>query len=182
MTVTSFAQKRKFFFPAWTFHEKNATILGVSAGLWSMGDNIKQTNTIGLRLEVPGAGILMGFIPSSPLAETDSAASIRIKQPVTEKVYGISLSSLGTLCNCNVNGISVGIVGQLHNRMNGISFSAINFAQTHNGIMIGTYNQAYRMNGVQIGFVNRSSRTRGVQIGILNQNEKRKMPIINWNF
>jgi hypothetical protein len=37
------------------------------------------------------------------------------------------------------------------------------------------------MRGLQIGIFNASKHTKGVQLGIWNKNEKRKLPIINWN-
>jgi hypothetical protein len=183
ITILAQAQKKKFYFPAWTFHQKNATIVGISAGLASgRGIEPTRTNTYGLRLEVPGAGILVGLIPESPLAETDSAFRVLKQEPVSEKVYGFSVSALGTVCNCIVNGISVGGIGQIQYKVNGISFSPISFAQVHNGLQLGAFNYTYKMNGIQIGFVNTSMRTRGIQIGIINRNEKRTLPLINWNF
>lgn len=182
MTISVSAQQKKFYFPAWTFQKKNARILGVSPGLYSMNDMRRNTNTFGLRLEVPGTGLIVGLIPSSPLAETDSAIIELKKEPVSEKVYGFSISALGTTCHCNVNGVAVNGIGQVQNQINGLSFSPISFVQTHNGIQLGVFNYTYKMNGIQIGFVNNSKRTRGIQIGLLNRNEKRKLPIINWNF
>lgn len=183
ITILAQGQKKKFYFPAWTFHQKNAAIVGISAGLASVNSlEPMRTNTFGLRLEVPGAGILMGFIPQSPLAETDSAFREVEKEPLSEKVYGVNLSALGTVCKCAVNGISVGTIGQMQYQVNGISFSAISFAQVHNGLQLGVFNYTYKMNGIQIGFVNTSMRTRGIQIGLLNKNEKRRLPLINWNF
>lgn len=180
-TLLAQGQKKKFYFPAWTFQQKNAAILGVSAGFFSRHDS-SNTNTYGLKLEAPGFGLLVGLIPQSPLAETDSAFREVEKRPRSEKIYGLSLSALGTVCDCNVNGISVGTVGQVQYKVNGISFSAISFAQVHNGLQLGVFNYTYKMNGIQIGFINTSMRTRGIQIGFWNKNERRSLPLINWNF
>ena len=38
------------------------------------------------------------------------------------------------------------------------------------------------MRGLQIGVVNKSKNLRGIQIGIWNVNQKRRLPLINWNF
>jgi hypothetical protein len=38
------------------------------------------------------------------------------------------------------------------------------------------------MSGLQIGIVNKSKNLRGIQIGIWNVNQKRKLPLLNWNF
>lgn len=182
MSSDAAAQKKKFYFPAWTFHQKNAVILGLSGGLWTSMDSARRTTTIGLRAEVPGAGLLAAFVPSSPVSETDSAFQEFKKRPVSETVWGVNVSLTGTICNCTMNGISLGTVAQVQGRVNGISFSAISFAEVHNGIQLAVFNQTYKMNGIQIGFVNNSSRTRGIQIGLWNKNEKRSLPIINWNF
>ncbi|MBO9684861.1 MAG: hypothetical protein J7502_19685 [Flavisolibacter sp.] len=182
MSNDAAAQRKKFYFPAWTFHKKNAVILGVSGGLWPSMDSARRTTTIGLRAEVPGVGLLAAFVPSSPVSETDSAFQEFKKHVVSEKVYGLNVSLTGTACNCTVNGITVGTVAQLMGRVNGVSFSAISFAEVHNGIQLGIFNQTYKMNGFQIGFMNNSKKTRGIQIGLWNRNEKRSLPIINWNF
>lgn len=182
MSGTATGQKKKFYFPAWTYHKKNATILGVSGGLWPSTDSARKTNTIGLKLEAPGVGLFAAFVPSSPVSETDSAFQAFKKQVVSEKVYGVSVSLTGTICNCTVNGISVGGIGQIQGRINGISFSPISFTEVHNGLQLAVYSQTYKMNGIQIGFVNNSSRTRGIQLGLWNKNEKRSLPILNWNF
>ncbi len=176
------AQKKKFYFPAWTYHKKNAVILGVSGGLWAGMDSARKTTTIGLRVEAPGTGLLAAFVPSSPVSLTDSAFQEFKKSTVSERVYGLNVSLMGTTCNCTVVGVSVGTIAQILGRMNGISFGAISFAEVHNGLQLSVFSQTYKMNGIQIGFMNNSSRTRGIQIGIWNKNEKRSLPIINWNF
>jgi hypothetical protein len=38
------------------------------------------------------------------------------------------------------------------------------------------------MKGVQIGLINKSKKLKGLQIGLWNVNQKRKLPLINWNF
>ncbi|MCG2612926.1 hypothetical protein LZZ85_01500 [Terrimonas sp. NA20] len=182
MSGTVAAQKKKFYFPGWTYHKRNAVILGVSGGLWSSMDSARKTTSIGLKLEAPGVGLLAAFVPSSPVSETDSAFQVFKKKVVSEKVYGLSVSLTGTACNCTVNGVSVGGIAQIQGRVNGISFSPISFTEVHNGIQLSIFSQTYKMNGIQIGFMNKSSRTRGIQLGLWNRNEKRSLPILNWNF
>jgi hypothetical protein len=46
----------------------------------------------------------------------------------------------------------------------------------------GVFNKTKKGNGVQIGLVNMAKEMRGVQIGLWNVNQKRKLPLINWNF
>jgi hypothetical protein len=82
-----------------------------------------------------------------------------------------------------INGFSIGFVGHLARKTNGISASALNFSQIHNGIQFSLFmNECCRMNGMQIGILNKSKQTRGIQIGLWNVNERRKLPLINWNF
>lgn len=51
-----------------------------------------------------------------------------------------------------------------------------------NGMQIGGNNYAKKMYEIQIGIINKSNKTKGIQIGLWNINEKRKFPILNWNF
>jgi hypothetical protein len=58
----------------------------------------------------------------------------------------------------------------------------INNAETFKGLQICGYNKAKELNGLQIGVFNRTQKLKGVQIGLWNINEKRALPLINWNF
>ena len=52
-----------------------------------------------------------------------------------------------------------------------------------NGIgiaVIGNFDT--EVNGTQIGLFNKANKLKGIQIGLWNTNEKRRLPIINWNF
>ena len=134
------------------------------------------------------------------------------QKPLSEIINGISLSTFGTECDCITNGLSTGLIGQLNFQVNGISSSLfMNFAQRHNGLQLALYNEAYYMSGVQIGLsssgvhtkglqigvienhgeitkgvqiglINKSNNLKGIQIGLWNVNQKRKLPLINWNF
>lgn len=99
-----------------------------------------------------------------------------------EVINGINISGSGIGGDYVINGISVGFVGHLTRQVNGISASVINFSQIHNGIQIAVYNECYKMHGIQIGLENHSKHTRGIQLGFWNVNERRKLPLINWNF
>ena len=50
------------------------------------------------------------------------------------------------------------------------------------GIQSGLTNYAVKLNGIQIGLYNTSKKLYGLQIGLWNVNQKRKFPIVNWNF
>lgn len=204
--------KRKNYFPIWTFHQDSINIHGLSIGLLSFKSEPRHTNTNGIKLELIGVGIIIPLIPSSPIVETDSAFIELEKEPLSERINGLNLSASGSACHCLTNGLTAGFLGQIHFQVNGISTSLVmNFTQKHNGVMTALFNYAYYMNGLQFGFLNNGYKTKGLQIGMLsnnahemsglqiglfnkskklkglqiglwNVNQKRKLPLINWNF
>ncbi len=209
----SFAQKskRKNYFPAWTYHKKDINIHGIAVGIGTISNDLRNTNTNGIKIEILGAGILVPLIPRSPVAETDSEFEKKATEPISERINGISLSATGTVCDCITNGINTGLVGNINYQVNGITASAfMNFAKKHNGLQFAMFNESYYFNGlqiglsnygakagglqvgvgnfgretkgIQIGILNKTKKLRGLQFGIWNVNEKRKLPIINWQF
>lgn len=209
----SFAQKsqRKNYFPAWTYHKKDITIHGISAGIGSVSNEYRNTNTNGIKIEIPGVGLFIPLIPKSPVAETDSAFAQKAAEPISEKINGIALSATGTVCDCITNGINAGLIGNINYQVNGITASVfMNFAQKHNGVQLAMFNESYYFNGVQIGLSNYGAKTsglqlgignfgretkglqigifnktkklKGLQLGLWNVNAKRKLPVINWQF
>ena len=204
-------QHRKLRFPVWTFHQKNVDIYGVSLGLASTGAAVKNTYTTGIKIEIIGLGLFVPLISRSPVAEDDSAFHEIMSEPLSERINGLSLSASGSVCDCEINGGSFGIMGQIHRKVVGISGAFfVNISQVHHGIQsaffneaykmrglqigmsnksrdtrgiqLGLLTEAYRMRGLQIGVYNRSKDTRGIQFGLLNKNERRLFPIVNWNF
>lgn len=216
LTMSSFGQneknKKKNYFPLWTFQQDSINIHGFSLGLWSSSDKPRHTKTNGIKLEIIGIGILLPLIPSSPIVKSDSTFLKLKSMPLSERINGLSLSATGTVCDCLTNGLTAGLIGQVNFQVNGISTSILgNFSQKHNGIMmalfvneafimngiqlgslnisnktkglqIGVRNNANIMKGIQIGLFNKSKKLRGIQIGLWNVNQKRKFPLINWNF
>ena len=214
LTISSYGQieKRKNYFPFWTFHKDSINIYGISVGLWSFNSEPRYTNTNGIKLELIGVGIGIPLIPRSPIVETDSAFFKLSQKPLSERINGLNLSSSGTACYCLTNGLTAGFIGQINYQVNGISTSLfMNFSQKHNGLMTALFNDAYFMNGLQvgfsnngyktkgiqlgilennademkgfqIGFINKSKKLKGIQIGLWNVNQKRNFPLINWNF
>ena len=178
------AQKKKTYFPAWTFQQRDTRIYGLSVGLWNFYRKPLNTTTNGLRIALIGEGILVPMAPRSPIPESDSLYRELKKSPSSERINGICLSGSGNMGEYNINGIALGFIGQANTKLNGISAGLMmNFALAHNGIQLSVHrNECYAMNGIQIGIVNISKRTRGIQLGLWNKNEKRKLPIINWNF
>ena len=200
-------RENKNRFPVWTYHEKDVNIHGISVGLLPFEEfffdkSRKYSSTNGIRLELIGMGIFVPFIPYMPTFEEGYA----------ERINGLSLSASGTTCDCLINGLSVGGIGHIINQVNGISATMFNVIGKHNGIMIAPINMSDVMNGLQLGLVNHndsdahgvqvgilgngtevmsglqiglvnvSKNLRGIQIGIWNVNQKRKLPLINWNF
>ncbi|HIE45723.1 MAG TPA: hypothetical protein EYP87_06090 [Flavobacteriaceae bacterium] len=201
-----------------TFHTQNTTINGISVGAFPRFDNkMRFVRTNGIRLEVPGIGLL-GFMANGSLLPYGKTQEI---------VNGINISG-GTLGAMEYNGIILGFAtqnGNLNNgiaiagminsidnsngiqatfllneaeNMNGIQLAIGNTTNYLNGIQIGGSNNVDngmnglqvgaanyadgKMTGLQIGLFNRSYNSKGIQIGFWNVNEKRKLPIINWNF
>lgn len=65
----------------------------------------------------------------------------------------------------------------------GVQIAMSNLSKRMTGVQIGAANYANeKMIGIQIGLWNKSKQTKGIQLGLWNINEKRKLPIINWNF
>ncbi|WP_341839032.1 hypothetical protein [Chitinophaga caseinilytica] len=192
--LPSQAQHKKLRLPLWTFHQSNVNIYGVGLGWFPIYETV-NTTTNGLRLEVPGPGLFIAFIPHAPWDTAYASATPIPADSLPEKVNGINLSALGSM-TYQVNGISLGLIGQVNTRANGLSFSAINVVEKHNGLLLGIVSITKNMSGIQlslnavseqvrgiqIGFMTSSKNTRGLQFGLWNVNEKRKMPIVNWNF
>ncbi len=203
--ITASAQipARTDHFPIGSFHKQNSNIHGIGVGLYSGIDEgpkdiqFRNVHINGIKLEAIGLGIFVPLMPDSPVAADEEEFQERMAEPLSEKVNGLNLSPAGTASDCFTNGISAGLIGQIGRQVNGISASIMmNFAQKHNGIQVAMFNEAYLMNGLQLGLANSSGRARGLQIGLVNHstnfkgiqlglwntNQKRKLPILNWNF
>lgn len=197
ISIMASAQQKNVF-PVWSYNHRNVNIHGVSVGLGSWRGEPRNTNTNGIKIELIGLGIALPLAPSNPLSRNDSAFSIRMSEPVSEKINGIVISASGTVCDCITNGVSLGYIGQLNLKVNGVSASTfMNFAKVHNGVQtaiignesykmsvvqLGAFNNSTYATGLQIGLVNSSKNLKGLQVGIWNINQRRKLPLMNWNF
>ena len=191
-------EENRSLYPIATHHTQNATIHGISFGLWSVSKVPKNVNTNGIKLELPGSGLLVPLVPMSPVAQTKEEFDKRDTVPVAEKINGMSISLLGSTCDCNVNGLALGGIGQILREVNGFSVVLeMNFTQVHRGVQVALLiNETYQLRGVQfaatnygkdvkgvqVGIFNKSKDLRGIQIGLWNKNGKRSLPIINWQF
>lgn len=113
---------------------------------------------------------------------------------------GISLAGLGSGSFRN-NGIQIagagtsslysrGIIASCLNtdvyKGYGLQIGGFNKSVEFNGVQVGIFNNVMtpgeKFSGLQIGVFNNTKKLRGIQLGLLNKNEKRTLPLINWNF
>jgi hypothetical protein len=143
----------------------------------------------GINLQIPGQGILQTFyIFNSPFKrayETNLIGNeiFQIDTTLKKVIHnGLLLSLTGTFSD-QVNGISISGWMSLGKIMNGLSINPLwNLYYKVNGVSIGVSNNSLEIKGVQFGIINKTVKLKGVQIGIWNKNEKRSLPLINWNF
>lgn len=142
----------------------------------------------GLNLQLFGEGFLqvmyINKLKHTVFNESYYPDSINMQDTIPLRAVhnGILISPLGTFTDL-VDGISLSAWMSMGKKINGLSFNLIwNLYEQVNGVSIGIVNQTVVINGVQIGLVNKTKKIRGFQFGLWNINEKRSLPIINWNF
>lgn len=177
-----------------TFHTENKIYNALSFGLASTISDNRNVKTNGLRLEIPGIGFLSFMGNGFPNAkEPFDLTNYRF----SEIVNGLNVST-GSWCNCKYSGLTIAAVGQfgklghgfslaggwnIIDKQNGLQVALIaNSSYYMNGLQISAFNYTNTGNGVQIGIFNKSRHFRGIQIGLWNVNQKRKLPLMNWNF
>lgn len=142
----------------------------------------------GLNLQIPGQGFLQVFyINTSNFREIEQSSpndtvSEQDTLPLRAVHNGLILSPFGTFTP-KVNGVSFSLFMSLGQTVNGVSINALwNLYDKVNGVAIGAVNTIKTAKGVQIGIVNKTAHLHGVQFGLWNKNQKRSLPILNWNF
>lgn len=207
--IMTFGQiKKNSLISFWTIKERVQKVNGMSFGILSIEqweDNQASVNVNGLRLELIGPGIIVPLIPRSPVVEHDS---VLVAYKANSKINGLALSGSGMICECQVSGLNLGLVGKIDYGTNGLSAAMFNFSQIHNGFQLGMFSETFLSKGLQLGVANHGGRVRGVQVGIVNGgtkvkglqigffnkaaelkglqlglwnvNDKRKLPIVNW--
>jgi hypothetical protein len=83
------------------------------------------------------------------------------------------------------NGIAIGLGGNGIYQGNGLMVSSAwgNYSVRFNGIQISMENHILEKGrGIQIGLWNKATNFRGLQFGFWNKNDKRSLPLINWQF
>ena len=177
-----------------TFHTEDTVINGFSFGIYSGVSDKRNVKTNGLRLETPGIGMI-SFMGNGVSSATEPFSLKNYK--FSEVINGLNIST-GSWCECNYNGFTIGLVGQygklgngislaggwnLIDKQNGIQLAFIaNNSYYMNGVQISAFNNISNGSGLQIGIINRSKKFKGIQIGLWNINQKRSLPIMNWNF
>ena len=196
----NFNEKTRYLF--WSFHTQNTTINGVSFGAFPQFEKKRFVKTNGIRLEIPGIG-LIGFMGNGTLIRIGENEEIINGLNISGGTIGntsfngltLALVTQGGIVNNGIaiagmwngmnksNGIQVASMINETNYSNGIQIALSNTTELMNGIQIGGINFVNeKMVGIQIGIWNKSKITKGIQLGIWNINEKRKLPLINWNF
>lgn len=101
---------------------------------------------------------------------------------IVEKSNGI-IMGLGNMSFVS-NGISLSLISNSSKVSNGIQITGIsNDSNVLKGIQIGGSNSISSHGlGLQIGIFNKATNFRGIQLGLWNKNDKRSLPILNWNF
>ncbi|MBB6236805.1 hypothetical protein HDC90_001420 [Pedobacter sp. AK013] len=182
---------------------------GIFTGLSEKDTNVI---TNGLRLEAIGTGLLLPLAPHGPVYKEEDLIplkDVRFTEMINGLnlsgsgtigddciVNGVTLGAIGQYLYA-MNGISISILCIVVEKQNGLQLSAFNDVHKGNGMQMGIGNSAVYYNGIQLGLLgnkavksrgmqvalfNESKDLKGVQIGLWNTNQKRKLPLINWNF
>lgn len=147
----------------------------------------KKVNGVGLGFN--GLGI---FFPVLFLVNITSIDNWGIKDigsdPLPEKMNKINGMQL-SIVNMEptvTNGLEISLSSNISapSVTNGVALSLLyNFHHTTKGVVISPLaNVSQKCRGVQVALINVCKDSRGIQIGFWNENEKRKLPLINWNF
>lgn len=177
------------------------TTTGINVGV--MDDYLKQ-KIHGINIQANPISLIYPLIPHAlPVpSEVKSTVTINGLHISTgglmdgEKLNGLGISIYH---HCRItNGVSVNFYNNTSGILNGVHISGFvnssekgngltmaflgNYSDDFSGVQVSLSNESKKMRGMQIGFVNKSENLKGIQIGFWNINEKRKFPIINWNF
>jgi hypothetical protein len=182
---------------------------GIFTGL---SENDTNVITNGLRLELVGTGLLLPLAPHGPVYKdenliplkdvmfTEKINGLNLSGSGTIGddciVNGLTVGAIGQ-CLYATNGISISILCIVVEKQNGLQLSMFNDVHKGNGMQMGIGNSAVYYKGVQLGLLsntvvksrglqvglfNKSKDLKGIQLGLWNTNQKRKLPLINWNF
>ncbi len=137
-----------------------------------------QRRSHGLNVQLIGNGIFQIFMAGKMPIE-DMTDTVSNNGAVHN---GLIVSTFGTRTDLT-RGLSISGWMSMGSRLNGITVCPLwNLHGRINGVAIGAVNHSASLHGVQIGIINKSLRTRGIQFGLWNRNERRALPLVNWNF
>ncbi len=175
ISLTVFGQTRNII---WSHHDSTvATINGISFGVGSFMTKTSKTN--GIKLDIPGAGILLPFVghlepPHGTFFMNDSlilASSSVYDTTLQTSTNGVYLS-VGGDAEHMVNGISVNPLFTLSGATNGIGLNGfIGFLDIMRGISITSFwNSNAKAYGITIaGMTNYNIKTYGIQVSLFNK-------------
>jgi len=144
--------------------------------------NLKcRRDSYGLGIQLIGQGIIQSFMIKSFDFESFSLLTYD-KENAKACHNGLLISTFGTYTEY-INGVSISCWMSGGLEFKGLSINLLwSIYQKSNGLVIATVNHVNKMHGVQIGLFNKAKTSKGIQIGLWNVNEKRSLPLINWNF
>ena len=188
--------------PVWYFSSHHETVNGIAIGLGDLHKDSCNSTVNGLKVELLGLGVGVGFLNSNTFSEDSALHASLIDNPVRmtkNEVNGFNISLFGTIDDLCVNGVSLGGLAQyidfvdgaqitggnsrISGKISGVQLSGVyNNAIICHGIQLSLLgNKAFDLKGIQIGLFNKSEITYGIQFGLWNVNEKRSLPFINWD-
>ncbi len=139
----------------------------------------------GINIQLIGQGIFQAFyIRQTEKVKLLSGDTVPGRDSIVVRSLhnGLLISSFGTFTS-QLNGLSISPWMSMGQKVNGISLNLIwNFYHKVNGLSIGLFNDTGTSHGLQIGLFNNSKKLKGIQIGLWNKNDKRSLPLINWDF
>lgn len=183
--------------PIWYLPAEDTAVYGVSVVYNPVptARDIRST-TYGIRLDPIGIGFLIPLMPSVPFVDEDTEQFLsRLHEDAKDNTYGLDLSLTGSAILGNVYGISVGLIANFKNELQGGSATVMwnlarkatglqcamwNAAHTMNGMQVGIGSQTVKLHGMQVGLINIAGEGRGLQVGLWNVNNRRSLPLINW--
>lgn len=98
---------------------------------------------------------------------------------------GLQIAGGGTRATYSNGVIASAIITEVY-KGRGVQLGGFNQYVDFHGLQVGVFNdvemKSEEFRGVQIGIYNNAKKMKGIQIGLINRNEKRILPLINWNF
>lgn len=161
---------------------------GVLFKYYDEEDSLKPKKTNGINMGFNFLGIFMPplLLVSLPTVDKWNLTDYEVvSRDSMNKINGLQLSLINMEPTIT-NGVEISMSSNIGTQaiINGVSFSPFfNIHHEMRGLSVAPLaNVGKKCRGLQIGVYNKCDNFRGVQIGWWNENEKRKLPLINWNF